>query len=343
MGDVIVRNINSIKPFIPRNNTKISDSIIESLQLDNLRESEKGHLLQHITQVDLYLDTIFNHLSNNEKKQISIYGNNLELNTSKILYLLEKLLKIKEIFLFSNDLLLYPKVINEIKAMYKIYEINEECVYFIHLNYTQILTNNTLDKIKSESIIDINSDNCIFKITINAPLINEQFEIVFDFFIQLSIPVIYIFIVEQEKDIELFDMLISEYNLENYEIKPVYTGINLTLFKDNVFVNEKDIMSSQVSAKEISIRKEINPNFFGKIAILPNGKISFDLQKSNYTEIFDNSLYKQIYNEITEGEGLWKLTRDKVEPCKTCMYKFLCPPISEYELKLKSFNLCTYN
>jgi len=36
----------------------------------------------------------------------------------------------------------------------------------------------------------------------------------------------------------------------------------------------------------------------------------------------------------------WFNTRDRVTPCKDCIYKYLCPSPSNYELTLGRNNLC---
>ncbi|NVO11653.1 MAG: radical SAM protein [Bacteroidales bacterium] len=343
MADTIDGRINPNMPFIPKNSIRVADSTIKGLQFANIRESEKGYILQHITRVDLYLDTAFDHLSSCERKQILASGSKIDLNINKIMSLFEKLLKLEKVFLYSNDVLQYQRVVNEIKSTRKRLEINSSTVFFINLNYSEIFANGSLDGIKCESIRAIDSENCIISVAVNTPLVKERFAIALDFFKQLSVPVIYTFLIEHESDIELFDKLASEYKIDNYEIGVVFNGANFGMFEQNVFVNEGDILSSRVVAKEVNIRRELNSNFFGKAAILPDGRVSCDLQKPTYAEISDSSLYRLIYAEITDGEGLWKLTRDKVEPCKACIYRFLCPPISDYELKLQRYNLCNCN
>jgi len=38
--------------------------------------------------------------------------------------------------------------------------------------------------------------------------------------------------------------------------------------------------------------------------------------------------------------GYWQLTRNKVEICNNCVAKYLCTPISNYELITKKYNKC---
>ena len=126
--------------------------------------------------------------------------------------------------------------------------------------------------------------------------------------------------------------------LDNMEIHPAYTGDNIEFFKDNVFTTKENLFSLHLTKRELFARKEINTNFFGKITVLPDGNIYSNLQEKPLGTIKD-SLYEMLYKELTGGFA-WMLTRDKKEPCAQCRFKFLCPPISNYEFAIGKFNLC---
>jgi len=93
-----------------------------------------------------------------------------------------------------------------------------------------------------------------------------------------------------------------------------------------------------LTKRELFAKKELNTNFFGKLTIFPDGNIYSNPNERPLGTIKD-SLYEMLYKELTEGYA-WMLTRDQKEPCTKCRFKFLCPPISNYEFAIGKFNLC---
>jgi len=51
-----------------------------------------------------------------------------------------------------------------------------------------------------------------------------------------------------------------------------------------------------------------------------------------------NTLKEIVLYELSQTNS-WKLTRDKIDPCKNCLFQQLCPPISNYELFFEKYNL----
>jgi len=47
-----------------------------------------------------------------------------------------------------------------------------------------------------------------------------------------------------------------------------------------------------------------------------------------------------LVSEELENGISWKRTRKGVSPCSGCIYQFLCPPISSYEIFMQRFNFC---
>ena len=54
---------------------------------------------------------------------------------------------------------------------------------------------------------------------------------------------------------------------------------------------------------------------------------------------WDDDYKKLIYNELRHGNS-WRRTRDKQAICKECIYKYLCPSPSNYEIAIQKPNLC---
>lgn len=47
-----------------------------------------------------------------------------------------------------------------------------------------------------------------------------------------------------------------------------------------------------------------------------------------------------IHYFIIRKRGIWFRVRNQVQPCRTCVYEVLCPPLSNYEYALHRNNLC---
>ncbi len=148
----------------------------------------------------------------------------------------------------------------------------------------------------------------------------------------------YIFSVRNEKEFSYIANYVSKCVLENASIYPYFDGFNQEFFKTNVWQSETDILTEELSKREIFLRQTINSNFFGKLIVLPNGDILPNINAKPIGRISDG-IKNVIYKEIAEG-SYWLKTRDKIEPCKNCLYRVLCSPISNYEIALGKMNLC---
>ena len=80
---------------------------------------------------------------------------------------------------------------------------------------------------------------------------------------------------------------------------------------------------------------------FGALTFLPNGNCYTNINSKPIGNIYKKSIYKLIHYCLIQRDKDWLLTRNKVEPCKNCLFNALCPPISNYERVIKQYNLCT--
>jgi len=120
---------------------------------------------------------------------------------------------------------------------------------------------------------------------------------------------------------------------------PYFNYKNSTFFKDIVFITMDDIKKGRPDQREILSRHSINEHDFGKFLILPDGQVHANFNDPPLGNIRNHSLKRLIIKEMQEGIS-WKRTRLKVNPCKNCLYYFLCPPVSNYELFMNRFNFC---
>lgn len=131
--------------------------------------------------------------------------------------------------------------------------------------------------------------------------------------------------------------LTDKFNLQNTDVIPLYVGNNLEFFEDYVYVTEDEILNSKLSKREVLAHQGLNTHFFGKLHIMPDGSIYANCNNSAIGSINDLP-YDVIYKEVQEGES-WLSIRDK-EPCCECVYQWLCPSPSNYELVIGKSNLC---
>ncbi len=136
------------------------------------------------------------------------------------------------------------------------------------------------------------------------------------------------FVVTSDEDVDLAESLIEDGRLENAIITPYYTGNNLAFFKQQVFMEEEEILTSVPSKQLIFQRMIFNVNNIGKLFIRSNGFCYANLNKHHIGTI------GQPLSAIAEKEWLlgksWRDIR-KYKPCSSCIYQYLCPSPSNYE------------
>lgn len=127
----------------------------------------------------------------------------------------------------------------------------------------------------------------------------------------------------------------SEY-LCNHSCVPVFDN-NLKFFRENIFLDEQDILSSKLTKQQIFTHQAINTHFFGGLKIDVDGKIY-----SNYNSpalgTVQNDLYDVITTEMDKNYA-WRRVRNK-RPCINCLNQWLCPSPSNYEIVIGTDNLC---
>ena len=118
---------------------------------------------------------------------------------------------------------------------------------------------------------------------------------------------------------------------------PLYNKENLRFFESNVFMDKDDLDNIDLSKNEIFIQQALNSGNFGKLTIMPDGYVYANVNTPPLGTI-DNSPYSLVYKEFTEGKS-WLKVRDQ-SPCADCIYQWLCPSPSNYEIAIGKPNLC---
>lgn len=147
----------------------------------------------------------------------------------------------------------------------------------------------------------------------------------------------YTFLVTSEKSYETAEECINKHNLKKAIIHPTYTGDNISFFEENLFITEEDIANTSLSKREIFAHQSLNINNFGKLFILPDGKVHANVNNPPIGNISDPP-HDMVYKEMTEGRSWLQIRNEK--PCCNCIYQWLCPSPSNFEFVFKKPNLC---
>lgn len=128
----------------------------------------------------------------------------------------------------------------------------------------------------------------------------------------------------------------------NVDYIPWYTGDNMDFFKEYIYNDFKDIIEQKNTKQHIFRKQILNDNLFGKLTIFPTGEVYSNVNFPTIGNIQDQKLSEIVYSEIENYFKPWFFTRDYVS-CKNCVNKYLCPPISNYEIVANEYNMCYLN
>lgn len=149
--------------------------------------------------------------------------------------------------------------------------------------------------------------------------------------------VTFCFPVTSAEEYKQANLLIKNKCIRSFEIIPVYNGNNIDFFQQYVYTTRNDILSPGFNKREIFSNQAINRFFFGKLIILPDKKVYANVNAKPIGEMKD-SIYALIFKELDKGLS-WRLIRNK-KPCTECLYQWLCPSPSNYELLIGKPDLC---
>jgi pseudo-rSAM protein len=123
------------------------------------------------------------------------------------------------------------------------------------------------------------------------------------------------------------------------ECYPLHTGNNNQFCKELMSFDKKDILSLHLSEKEIFANQNINSNLFGEITIVPNGSIYSCINKDPIGSFYSDELKDILFNEFLKFKN-WFFTRNKINKCNKCIFNFLCPPVTNFEMCLNDMSFC---
>ncbi len=181
-------------------------------------------------------------------------------------------------------------------------------------------------------------NNFSYQISVHLPLDMQQWENSRQILLNQTYQIEYFFDVTSEDDYFQAEQIVKQFQIEKYQLKPVYTGDNIRFFEQNVFLNQDDILSTSMTIKDFFARQAMNIYEFGKITIMSNGDAYANPNHPVLGNIYTDSINEIVYNEVELGKS-WFRIRDQ-EPCNECVFQWLCPPPSNYEIEIGRPNLC---
>jgi pseudo-rSAM protein len=336
MGDIINSPAIKFKPV----QIKPIFNIQRSIQI--LKESGEAsvgtNVMQNLTEVSININSECNLNCKNCKytfKQFHFCTKYDRLKTELDIIYIKKIItalagsSLKKLNITGGNILMYSKIEELTNLLLNYTSITEFYIHYKNiLEYSDafcLLNNKFMLNVLIDFPINLNGLESI-KILINKKNIKTSFT----------------FIINKIENLIEAEEHIVKLNIENYTILPYFDRSNLSFFKNNIFISKKDIYESKPTITDIYARQVINPNYFGKLGIMCNGSIYANLNGRVIGNIKNLDLNEAATKEMKEGTN-WRKTRANITPCKDCLYKFICPPISDYEYGVGSYNLCKIN
>lgn len=126
--------------------------------------------------------------------------------------------------------------------------------------------------------------------------------------------------------------------VETMDIIPVFDGFNKDFFYNYVFLSKHDILCCQLNRKNVFSHMALNINTFGKITVMPNGKVYANPLSRPIGDL-STSIYNLIQTELDLNTS-WRRTRDNLTYCHSCLFRYLCPSPTQYEIIMGENCIC---
>ena len=181
-------------------------------------------------------------------------------------------------------------------------------------------------------------NNFSYRISVPFLIDRRQWDNSRQLLLNQTLQIEYIFDVSSDEDFLQAEQLVEQCQIEKYQFNPVYTGENIGFFEENVFLAKEDILSTSMSIKDIFANQAMNIYDFGKINIMPTGDAYANVNHPALGNIYTHSIHEIVQKELDDGES-WFRIRNQA-PCNGCIYQWLCPPPSDYEIAIGRPNLC---
>jgi pseudo-rSAM protein len=333
IGDVVYTNPNRQKPVQIKPIFNIQKDIKTIIDAEKTFVGSK--MMQELSEVTVFINDYCSLNCDNCQSAYKQFthctkaiGQQAEMNLKIIERILDDLRSstLNTVKISGGNILKYSNL-EKLCDLFEIYRITPE----FYIYYENIL-NET-----EEVFLRLVTKNMTFNVLINNSIDIQSIKKIINLIAIEKITFTYI--ITEMSDVEKGYRLMKDLNIDNYVFLPYYNRHNHSFFQKKVFINKKDIFAGKPSISEIYARQVINTFSFGKLQIMRNGDVYANLNEKMVGNITKQSLHEIAYREITESTN-WRKTRNCVSPCNKCLYKYLCPPISNYEYNIGKFNLC---
>lgn len=146
------------------------------------------------------------------------------------------------------------------------------------------------------------------------------------------------FYVTQKDEYEQSKWLVDQNNISKYSIHPVYVKANHNFFENFIYLDKEDILTQIIPFNRIFAHQKLNTHFFGSLTILADGNIYANVNSEALGNIYNDKILDIINKELLVNTA-WRICRDN-PPCSDCLYQYLCPSPSNYEIIIGKSNLC---
>jgi pseudo-rSAM protein len=235
---------------------------------------------------------------------------------------------VSEIKIRGGNVFLYP----EIDKLCDFIKSNTSAIFKLYIDYKHVLGHEDILAVLSEN------ENVIFIVQARGNISKEDFHTVIYILNDLNIYCLCEFIISNEEQYHIAEEFCGEYKIENFSFIPIVTDKNLVYIKDILSLDEDVIFSRIYSKKDIFRHQTLNTKDFGTITVMANGDVYANVNMSPLGNIKETSLPVLLTKELTEGSSWLRIRNQK--PCNNCLYQWLCPSPSNYELVIGKYNLC---
>lgn len=151
----------------------------------------------------------------------------------------------------------------------------------------------------------------------------------------------WLFLIRNANEQDKIERILDEYPNLDCDLLPVVeqNETNMDFLKKLMFTTYDDFVQSRNEKRQIFCNQTINSNFWGHIFVSPNLEV-FTNTNGKAWNLLDGNILNIIHEEVKDKKSFWRKTRDKVQPCSNCVFRYLCPPPSNYEVYLDKFDLC---
>jgi len=338
IGDIVDVDYSNMRPFLlkPRREKINVDKRIYKKKI----ESTQKKVISHVSELTIYLnDECYQQCvecqqffkqgvwcrKNNfaKKKNQNLLNKNVISNLFKDM----KGWGINCVNITGGNVLLYPYLEEMLYLIRGIPSAKRICVHYMNIEGNE------------KKLEIIKSANCSIHLLVHFPLQLERLKKTMTLLSKSGIPFQPRVFIKSDGEYLLMQKIFAGIDTMPPCFLPFYDGNNLAFFQENIFVGLEDIEEKKPTKKLIEGNNNINMDNYGKLTILQDGAVRANIWDPPLGYLDKGSIYDYVHKELCEGRSWYRL-RKNVTPCRGCLFKLLCPPLSNYNRAIGKNNLC---